>query len=207
MEGRLLTAPSECLKRVNKVIDRIAELLQQALNEGSSTTLTDVLDEASKLISEGKSKPCISVKSVSHYYTFLYEHLDVLSRAIFNRSMEATAKHLERLGFNVYALISVTIVGYALNLLQLISIARNTIPLLDPTQLALLESVVFASALRFMAFCRLIEKLSSRDVRRYAGRIIAMVEQFNREDANVLKKLLGEVSAQLRGREAGQEAG
>ncbi len=189
----MLTLSTDCRERVDRVLDRVSSMLLSTLEGGAYVTLADVLEEAYKVIEEAGFKPCVAIASAEEYYAFLKAHLEALARAIFHKSMEASAKHLERLGFGLYALISVTLVGYAMSLLQLLDTVRSLLPAIPPERLGRVEATTLAAALRFMGLCRLIETLRPRELRRYVGRLVAIVERFNREDGAALEAALGGV--------------
>ncbi len=177
----------ECVKRVEKAIEGLSKLLLSRI--GGEFTLVDVLDYASTFV-ERFGSPCIGVEPYSReYVAFLASQLDALPKTIFNASMEATARHIERLGFGEYALLSVTLIGYAMNTMQLVGLFRDALPFLTYSELMYFEPLVFAAVLRYMSVCRLVRDQPPRRIRRLISKILASIERFSSEDSALASAL------------------
>ena len=196
MEGRLLTW-MQCSSRVLDAISSVSELIDRAAVLGIQVTLADVLQAVEILIERKRLKPCVYFKNVEEYLPFLAEQLDGLTRAVLNVGMEAVSRHLDRLGFNAYALLSAVMIGYSLTEVQLVSSFRQVLYELTVDEVEHYEPLVFASVLRFMAYAHLLSSIRPKKLLSRIKSLVGLAETFTSEDQEVASTFT--VSTGLRG--------
>ena len=172
-----------CVERVERAVARIARLVLSRLVRRDGLTLVEVVEEAEKLIDEEGWTPCLSPSP--DYKAFLSSQLDGLAKTVFNVGMEATARYIERLAFSEYALLSMTVLGYALNTITLVDGFKRSMASMTVEELAYLEPLVFAAVLRYMGVCRMIRDLGVTRLRRLMSRIVVYIDAFSREDSGL----------------------
>ncbi len=180
-----------CGRRVVRAVELVAKAISEAVKARGTLTLIDVLGVASSVVASEGYKPCIEVKDVRNYIDFLRGYMDGLARAVMNVGMEAVSRHLDRLGFNVYALLSATIMGYSLTEIQLITSFKQSLATMSVSELEQYEPLVFASILRFMGFSYFLSLVSYKAIKKRIKEIVGLAESFSREDQEIANVLVG----------------
>ena len=198
MKGRLLMEfvdLSECRKRVEALIERVARFLLLSIEKGEVPSLSSI----SRLVEEyvGGGFTCLKVTvKPSIYLAFLERELEKINSMLLDKAMEALSKHMETMKSDLHNLLSMIMTNYAIHEARIVSTFQEMIKRygklavkgdeLAASLLKTMEEAVYAAVVRFLAISALLSHLPTSKVEHLTGKIVEAIEWFMREEDNTI---------------------